>query len=170
MNKILLLVFCVSLAGFSYSAQSITDLNTNSPVPLGELLTITGTFNDTDSNSSVFCKFLTKQNGRIVERLTDERTFPNGDFYAQRRIKDESLYERDQLFVVSVSCETVTEDTNFTVGQRETVAHLVEQETLFAFQQGNLDVVFFFGAVFIVIMVIVIVLLFAVKGGGFNRG
>ena len=163
MNKILLFVFIVVFAGIAYSVQTITDLNTNTPVPLGQLLTVTGTFEDTDSNSSIFCKFLTKKDDLVIERFTDERTFANGDFYTQRTI-EEPLYERDSFYVVSVTCESATQDTNFTVAQRDAFDRVASQEFKFAFDQGNTDVLFILGFVVLIILLIAGLFFGLIKG------
>ena len=164
MKRLLLILFVIAIAGFSYSAQTITDLNTNTPIPLGQLLTITGTFDDTDSNNSIFCKFLTKKNNLIVERLTDERTFANGDFYSQRSIQ-EPLYERGEFYVVSVTCESVTQDTNFTVDQRDALDRLARQEFLFVFEQGNTDVFFILGTIIFGIIIVGLIFFFLIRSG-----
>lgn len=132
---------------FVSATQTISDLNTNSPVPLSNIMTITGTYADTDSNASVFCKFVIRDEaGLVVERLSDERTFPNGDFYAERTI-NEPLYKRGQDYNVSVDCQNARSTVLFTVDQRESIGHTAEYETRYAFDRGNLDSILFFGIV-----------------------
>lgn len=165
MKKGFIVFFALMLCSFAFATQTITDLGTNETVGLGQLLTISGNYNDTNSAESIFCKFLTQDDlNLVVERLTDERVFANGDFYAERLI-NEPLYKRDITYTVTVSCANATEDTNFTVGQRETIAHVVEQETLFIFERGNLDAVFFFGGVFSILIIFVLIYLAAVRKG-----
>lgn len=168
-KKIFLICVFSILIGLTISpivsgAKTITDLNTNTPLPLGEILTITGNYNNTDSNASVFCKFLTKNNNIIVERLTDERTFPNGDFYSQRKL-EEPKYKRGNTYSVSVTCETTSADTNFTVGQRASIEHIAQQETLAIFQKGNMDALMQVGTVILLIILFIIFLVFFVKAG-----
>ena len=135
------------LAPFVSATQTITDLNTNSPVPLNQTLTITGNYDDTDLNTSVFCKFVIRdENNKVVERLSDERTYSNGDFYAQR-VLNEPLYKRGQDYNVSVDCEMVNSTVLFTVDQRESIGHTAEYETRFVFDRGNLDSILFFGII-----------------------
>lgn len=145
MRKTIILLFLVLFAVNVFSAQTISDLNTNTPVPLATTLAITGNYNDSDSNSSVYCKFLILDSAnRVIERLSDEKTFANGDFYAQR-VLNEPLYKRGTDYNVSVDCVNANSSKAFTIGQRETIGHIAEEETKFVFERGNLDSMIFFG-------------------------
>ena len=160
MNKLLLIFFLIVLSSSVFATQTITDLNTNSPVPLNKTLTITGNFVDDASADSIFCKFVVRdEDNKVVERLSDERTYANGDFYAQRVI-DEPLYKRGQDYNVSVDCDTTNSTVLFTVGQRESIGHTAEQETLFAFDRGNLDSILFFGSLIFVLIICFTIFIF----------
>jgi len=163
MKNLLLILFLIILSSCVFSTQTITDINTNSPISLNNILTITGTYCDTDLNTSIYCKFLIRDSdGLVVERLSDEKTFANGDFYAERTL-NEPLYKRGQDYNVTVGCSNATSSTVFTVGQRETIGHTAEYETRFAFERGNLDSILFFGSLFLVIIIIFSVFIFWVK-------
>jgi len=147
MKKTVLLFFLIILGSCVFATQTITDLNTNSPVPLSQTLTITGNYTDTDSSESIWCKFVIRdENNRVVERLSDERTYSNGDFYAQR-VLNEPLYKRGQDYNVSVDCQNANSSVLFTVDQRESIGHTAEYETRFVFDRGNLDSILFFGII-----------------------
>ena len=163
MKNLLLVLFLIILSSCVFSTQTITDINTNSPISLNNILTITGTYCDTDLNTSIYCKFLIRDSdGLVVERLTDEKTFANGDFYAERTL-NEPLYKRGQDYNVTVGCSNATSSTVFNVGQRESIGHTAEYETRFAFERGNLDSILFFGSLFLVIIIIFSVFIFWVK-------
>ncbi len=165
-KKIFLICLFSALIGIAVSpmvsaTETIIDMNTNSPVPLGEILTISGNYEDTDVNVSVFCKFVTKHEGIIIERLTDERTFQNGDFYSQRKV-EEPLYKRGSFYTIDVQCNNASADTNFTVGQRASIEHLAQQEALGLIQKGNTDALMQIGvAVLLVVLFIFFLLFFA---------
>ena len=163
MRRGLILLFSLMLCGFVFAVQDINNLVTNENVPLGKLLTINGNYNDTNSTEAIFCKFLTKDSdGLIVERLTDELVFANGDFYSQRKI-DEPLYKRESIYTVTVTCAQESADTNFTVTQREDITHTVQQEWSFAFDQDNLETVFFMGTLILGLIFLIGILVFWYK-------
>ena len=160
MKKFFIVLFLVLLSANIFATQTITDLNTNSPIPLDKTFTVTGNYSDTDSNSSVFCKFLIlDSDNKIVERLSDERTFPNGDFYSQRTL-NEPLYKRGQDYNVLVDCETASDSILFSLEQRESIGHTAEYETRFAFDRGNLDSMLFFGGLIFAIIIIFTIFIF----------
>jgi len=155
----LLLLFCTT----AFATQTISDLNTNSPIPLNQTLAITGNYDDTDSNVSVFCKFVIRdESNLVVERLTDEKTFSNGDFYAQR-VLDEPLYKRGTDYNISVDCASANSTVLFTLDQRESIGHTAEYETRFAFDRGNLDSILFFGIIIFALIISFTIIVFWVK-------
>ncbi len=161
--KKLLLIFVVLLFATSiFSTKTISDVNVNTPVPLGEFLTVRGNYINTDNNRSVFCKFLMKNEGIVVERLTDERTFANGDFYAQRKLQ-EPIYKRDNNYTIKITCETTSQDANFIVAQRTSIEHIAQQEALFLFQRGNMDAIMQIGIAVLFFVGFIIFLVFFVR-------
>jgi len=163
MKNLLIVLFLIIFSSCVFSTQTITDLNTNSPIPLNNILTITGTYSDTESDLSIYCKFLIKDSDDlVVERLSDEKVFANGDFYAERTL-NEPLYKRGQDYNVSVGCSNASSSTVFNVGQRETIGHTAEYETRFVFDRGNLDAFLFFGGLFLVLIIIFSVFIFWVN-------
>lgn len=153
---IVVILAVLMLSTLAFSATTITDVNTNGNVPLGQLLTISGTYTDTTTEASVFCKFVTMDagTGLVIERLSDERTFANGDFYSQRLI-DEPRYKRETDYNVSISCSNASADANFSVVQREDITHTVQQEWSYAFDQNNIETFFFLGVLILVIIFLV---------------
>ena len=160
MKRFLLILILIILSSCVFASQSITDLNTNSPIPLNDILTVTGNYDDTDLNTSIYCKFLIRDSDNlVVERLSDEKTFANGDFYGER-VLNEPLYKRGQDYNVTVGCANASSSVIFTVGQRETIGHVAEQETKYLVDRGNLDSVLFFGGLFFIIIIIFSVFIF----------
>lgn len=162
MKKLGVFVF-ILLISISFATETISDLNSNSPVPLGQNLVVTGNYNNTDSNSSIFCSFFVKDNNITVERLTDERIFTNGDIYAEREIT-EPIYKRGSFYVVTISCGNASGDTNFTVAQRETIDRVANQEFRYVFSEGNVDAAMVFGIIILGISSLAFVTFFVIKG------
>lgn len=165
MNRTILVVFLIMFATFSSGLETISNLQTNSPINLGQQLVISGNYNNTDANQSVFCKFLINDsNGVSVSRLTDALTFPNGDFYAESIGGiQEPIFKRDQTFTVNVACNAINQDVNFLVEQREAIDRQARQEFLFLFERGNLDTVVQLGSIILVIIALVLLTFIWIK-------
>ena len=89
-KKILIGIFLILI--LSTTNAAITGLKIPYEVRLGEYLTIAGNY----GTANTLCKFLVKDsNNFTVERLTDEYTFADGTFYAQRQINEPPYYRGD---------------------------------------------------------------------------
>lgn len=163
MKKIIFILGILFLTSMVSATQTITDLNTNSPVFLDQKLTVSGTFTDTDTNATVFCKFLVENSsGQIIDRWADELTYDNGDFYAEKIIT-EPIYRRGETFEMKVICIAGSANTTFSVVQREAIDKIARQEFLFFFDRGNLDTFFIMGSIILTIIAIILVVVIFVK-------
>lgn len=135
---LLVLFFCSSV----FASETISQLTTNSPVPLDQTLTITGKYVRTDINMIIYCKFLTidKNSGLVVDRLTDEQIFTDGTFYAETKITEPPYY-RTSEYIVRVYCGGINEDVEFVVGQREGLENFFFGELFFWKEHGGFYVI-----------------------------
>ena len=146
-HKFLILVLMLLLICFVSSASAtITNLITTPSVYLGETLTIRGT---SDTNQ-ILCQFIViDDNGIAIERLSDEFSFADGSFYAERTIS-EPKYLRDQNYTINVRCGSSGDmNSAFLVLNRRPLDHVVSQEWLFVFSRENMDVFFIMGTFFL---------------------
>jgi len=125
MKKLFIILVLILISNISFSEQTITNFTTNSPVPLDTKLVATGVYFNSDSNSSVYCKFLTYDlnTGKVIERFSDELNFSDGSFYTDR-LMTEPKYYRDENVVtpdykITVICGGASADANFSISQRE---------------------------------------------------
>ena len=124
MKKIFLFLVLISILNMVCATQSISDFNTNSPIPLDTKLVATGTYLDSDSNSSVYCKFITYDlsSGKVIERFTDELTFSEGSFYTDKLITEPKYFRDENVlspdYKLTVTCGGASADTNFSISQR----------------------------------------------------
>ena len=163
MKKTMFILGFLFLASMVSATQEITDLNTNSPVFLDQKLTVSGTFNDTDTNATVFCKFLVENSsGQVIDRWADELTYDNGDFYAEKIIT-EPIYRRGETFEMNVICIASSANVNFSVVQREAIDKIARQEFLFFFERGNLDTLLIMGSIILAIIAILSVIFIFIK-------
>lgn len=153
MRSLLFVLFLIFLAGMVSASQTITGLSTNTPVPLEAELVITGTYTDTDSNVSIFCKFeaIDLNTNIIIDRFSDELTFADGTFYSQKILREPRFF-RDSEYQIKVSCENATATTNFFISQRRSIENAFFGEIFFLRDNGSfLAVVFFFGIIVVLI-------------------
>jgi len=128
------------------------------PTQLGKILTIYGDFNDSSAqDANVLCSFyifdLNETGDPLIERLTDQYTDAMGFFGTIVLITDPP-FKRDRDYNVVTACDTGVADATFTVGQKETIAHTVEQEWEYLFNQENLDTAAIIGSFAILIIII----------------
>lgn len=118
-KKIFVFLFLSLFVTFVH-AESISDLNTNSPVPLDTDLVIRGLYNNPGPTADVNCEFIALDPSRgnaPIDKIGSDVTFSDGSFYVQKKIM-EPQYFRGFTYIVEVTCGGVSADTNFTVDQR----------------------------------------------------
>lgn len=153
---ILGLIFCFALVS---GTETISDLTLNSPIPLDTKLVATGIYNNTDSDNSVFCKFVTysHDNNKIVERFTDELTFADGSFYSER-LMTEPRYFRDENILtldykLTVTCGSASADANFSIEQRQSWENQFFGELFFL--KDNSGFLVIGGIIFLIVVVVI---------------
>lgn len=158
-KKIVIGIFLILM--LSTTNAVITDLVIPSEVRLGEYLTIAGNYGTADT----LCKFLVKDSSNFtVERLTDEYTFADGTFYAQRQINEPPYYRGDDYNVI-VTCGNDQAFQIFTLIQPTSLAHPIQQNWEYLFAQNNMDAIML-GGTFISFLVIgLFTFVFIVKKG-----
>jgi len=162
MNKkiILILILICLFSSFAYSA--ISNLKINPYVRLNEVLTISG---DSDTAQQL-CKFIIKDsNGYVIERLSDEYTFADNSFYAQRQIVEPPYYRGDDFNVV-VTCGTSSDFNTFNVLQPLGLAHPIQKTWEFYFDEQNQFPLMLLGSFIGLIVIALLIFAFIVKKGG----
>ena len=144
----------------------ITNFSVSPSIRLGEKLTITGIFD----TPNVLCKaIIFDANNDGIERLSDEYTFVDGSFYFERTMIEPPYYRGDDFNAV-ITCGSGAADISsgiFTVFQPTSLAHPIQQNWAFIFDQNNLDALAILGAfIFLIIffMVIGAVIIKKIKG------
>ncbi len=161
MNKKILISFMLILMLTTLTNAAITNLKVTENPKLGEKITIAGTSGFTDS----LCQFLIIDgNGFVVERLSDEFSFADGTFYAERTLTEPPFF-RDVNYTAKVICNTEDANSTFIVGQMRDLQHGTQQNFLFIFDKGNTDVYFIFGSIAGIIILFIIALAFAWRMG-----
>lgn len=145
----------------STTNASITDLKIPYEVRLGEYLTIAGNYGTAD----VLCKFLIKDsNNFTIERLTDEYTFADGTFFAQRQINEPPYYRGDDYNVV-ITCASDEAFQTFTLMQPTSLAHPIQRNWEYLFAENNTDAIML-GGTFVAIAILgVLAFAFIIKKG-----
>ena len=165
MKKMLLLALVILLSTACF-AESITGLTSSTFVRLGEKVSISGQFNHSDLNAYVLCKFQVKDaNNVFVDRWTDEYTFSNGTFYAEKTLVEPPYYRGD-TYVIQTTCGTSSEDANFTVLQPVSLAHPIQRNWEYFFDESNLDALAIFTSLILLLAGVFIVLAYLKKMGG----
>jgi len=140
---------------------AITNLKVPFSVRLGENLTMSGHYGTAD----VLCKFMIlDSNGFFVERLTDEYTFDNGSFYAERVMVEPPYYRGDDFNVI-ITCGTDSISQLFTVEQPVSLAHPIQMWWEYSFQEPNKDAIMFLASFVGLIVLSAFVIVIAIKKG-----
>lgn len=157
MKRFLLLAVFLLFCGSVFGAESISNLTTNSPVPLEQTLTITGRYLRTDVNQFVFCKFVTfdANSGKAIDRLTDEEIFSDGTFYAETKVTEPPYY-RTSSYTVRAFCGGVSRDVNFSVAQRVGIENFFFGELFFLKDNGYFLLIALL-ATFVLVIVVAVV-------------
>ena len=133
-KKIFVGIFLILILSSTTNA-AITNLRIPYQIRLGETLTIAGDYGTAD----VLCKFLVKDsNNFTIERLSDEYTFADGTFYAQRTVNEPPYYRGDDFNVV-VNCESSQAFQTFTVMQPTSLAQPLQRNWEYVFDESNMD-------------------------------
>jgi len=158
-KKILIGIFLILI--LSTTNGAITNLKIPYEVRLGEYLTIAGEYGTAD----ILCKFLVKDSNNItVERLTDEYTFADGTFYAQRQINEPPYYRGDDYNVIT-TCGSDEAFQTFTLVQPTSLAHPIQRNWEYLFEESNMDAIML-GGTFIAIAILgVLAFVFIIKKG-----
>ena len=163
-KKIIVGIFLILIA--TTVIAPITNLKIPYTVRLGENLTIAGNYGTADA----LCKFLIKDSNEFaVERLSDEYTFADGSFYAQRQINEPPYYRGDDYNVV-VTCGSEVANQVFTLNQPTSLAHPIQQNWEYLFAENNMDAIML-GGTFIAIAILgVLTFVFILKKGKHYAG
>lgn len=138
MKKTVILLLLVLFLPVAFG--TISNLKIPPFIRLGENLTIAGNF----TTAKVLCKFeILDSNGHRVERLSDEFTFDDGSFYAQRKTEEPPYYRGDD-FNVFVTCGSSTDSNTFTVLQPLGITHSVQLGWEYWFNDANQDTIMLF--------------------------
>ena len=158
-KKILVAIFLILLTITVNSA--ITDLKIPYTVRLGENLTISGDY----GTANTLCKFIIKDsNGFAIERLSDEYTFSDGTFYAQRQINEPPYYRGDDYNVV-VSCGSDEAFQTFTLNQPTSLAHPIQRNWEYIFEESNMDAIMLGGTFLALLFLAILTFVFIAKKG-----
>lgn len=156
----LLLLFTIPIF-----ASTISNLSIPSTVRLNEKVSVSGTFDD--GNQFILCRFLVydSSTGFSVDRWSDEYTFSNGTFYAEKVLTEPPYYRGDDFNIV-VTCGNAQADGVFTAGQPVSIAQPIQSNWEYFFNQNNLDAGMLFAAMLGAVVIIILSLLFVIKKGG----
>lgn len=152
---VLIALFC--LIPFTLSADSISNYNVKDPVKLGQEATAFGLFqDDANNNGNVLCSFyFLDSNDVLIDRANDQYTDSLGYFMGKFTITEPD-FKREQRYTIRTVCGGATEDGNFLVSQRESIAHTGTQEFDYLTAPENLDTI----AIWALMIVIIGVLLY----------
>jgi len=147
------------------SAATISSYAVSPTVRLGEKVSVFGTFDD--GNTFILCRFIVYSTDTNVpiDRWTDEFTFSNGTFYAEKVMLEPPYYRGDDFNLVT-TCGDAQEDAVFTVGQPVSIAQPIQSNWEYFFNQNNLDAGMLFAAMLGAVVIIILSILFVIKKGG----
>ena len=158
-KKTLIGIFLILILATTNAA--ITDLKIPYSVRLGENLTIAGNYGVGDT----LCKFLVKdENNFTIERLSDEYTFADGTFYAQRKINEPPYYRGDDYNVI-VTCASDEAFQIFTVEQPTSLAHPIQRNWEYLFAENNMDAIMLGGTFISLALLSIFAFVFIAKKG-----
>lgn len=164
MKKILIILLLLSTIPIA-AADSITGVTISQSVRLYEKVTVSGQYIEKDLNAFTLCKFVVFDgNGIAIDRWSDEYTFSDGSFHAEKTIQEPPYYRGDD-FNVTITCGTAQASELFSVIQPTSLAHPVQMGWEYMFEESNLEAIMFF-ATFVALGVICIgLVVLAIKRG-----
>ncbi len=158
-KKIIIGIFLILILATTNAA--ITNLKIPYQVRLGENLTISGDY----GTANTLCKFLIKDsNDFAIERLSDEYTFADGSFYAQRQINEPPYYRGDDFNVV-ITCGSDQAFQFFTVNQPTSLAHPIQRNWEYIFDESNMDSIMLGGTFIAIAILSILAFVFVIKKG-----
>jgi hypothetical protein len=153
------LAVCVFLLCFSFAfADTITDYRVPDNIPLNQLATATGLFEDSNGiKDGYLCSFyfLDATTGDLIKRATDQYSTKTGRFTMAGFPITEPLFKRDSNYTLRSECGTASADANFTVGQIETLSHAGEKNFEFITNPENTDTFFIWGALIVLLAIFI---------------
>lgn len=155
-KKIILIFVCLILFSLFVSADTLNNYNVKDPVPVGQYTTAYGLFQDTDANihGNVLCSFyLLDVNSVLIDRADDQYTDSLG-YVMSKFLITEPNFKRGSTYIFRATCGGVSEDQNFYVGQRESIAHYGEQEFGYLLEEENVATV---GIWFVMIVILAVI-------------
>ena len=166
MKKILVIVLLI-LISLNCFAESIDSVEITSSVRLGEKIAVRGQYRDVDSNAFELCKFEVKEavDGNYIERWSDEYTFRDGTFYAERPAVEPPYYRGDD-FNVLVTCGQATTEQTFTILQPVSLSHPVQKGWEWFFTESNQESIMMLVSVIAIIILAIFIFVFLVRRGG----
>lgn len=166
-KKILVLLFLLFLCS-GITADSVAPF-TPTFVKLGEKASVVGIYNS-DNNAFVLCRFVAyDSNTIIIDRWSDEYTFSDGTFSAEK-VLTEPPYFRGDLYYIITTCGSSSAITEFTVIQPTSLAQPIQKGWEYLFDQSNLDALMFLGTFVALIVIVIFVFVFLIKKGGSLAG
>ena len=166
MKKIIILLILILVFSNFVLADTISNYNVSSEVPLEKNLTISGTFlDDLNQSTNILCDFyILNSDDEKIYRLSSERTDLKGNFYANLQIT-ETIFSRGSDYNVLTICDQADAISEFTVIQRETIYNPLLYEFKYITAEGNLFPIFLIGG-FLLLIVLAFVYLKKVADRG----
>lgn len=156
-KKLILLLFTIALLiPFCVNADTISNYNVKDPVKLGQEATAFGLFQDADANlhGNVLCSFyFLDENNVLIDRANDQYTDSLGYFMGKFTITEPD-FKREERYTIRTVCGGATQDGNFLVAQRESIAHSGTQEFDYLTSPENTDTILIWGLMILIILVI----------------
>ena len=161
--RVLVLCFFSALIGSALapivSADTINNYSVKDPVPLNQYATAYGLFQDSDANinGNVLCAFyLLDQNAVLIDRADDQYTDSLGYFMSKFPVTEPN-FKRGETYIYRTVCGGVSQDSNFSISQRESLSHLGGQEFDYLTSPENTDTVLIWGIFGIILIVLIFV-------------
>ena len=151
-NKKMWIAFFLLLC-MSGTYAVIESVTIPSTVRMGENLAVYGVYDTNDT----LCQFVIfDSDNNPVERLSDEYTFSDGSFYAERKMTEPPYYRGDDFNLV-VTCGSSQRSGVFTVEQPLGISHPAQKTWEYAFDTANLEALMItvaWGAVMVLLIII----------------
>lgn len=163
--KLALFLLIIFLLAPIVSAATISNYSVSPSVRLGEKVSVFGTFDD--GNTFILCRFIVYSTDTNVpiDRWTDEFTFSDGTFYAEKTMLEPPYYRGDDFNLVT-TCGDAQEDAVFTVGQPVSLAQPIQSNWEYFFDSSNLDAGMLFVAFIGAVVTVILLAAFILKKGG----
>ncbi len=162
------LVALIFLFSFCFSVDSISGFIVPNQVNLDQKITATGFFTDSNNqNEHQLCGFyfLDADTNVLISRATSEYTTSTGRITLAGFTISEPLFKRGQEYTLVVECGDASAQSDFNVVQRETIAHVGQEEWDYVTNEDNtttLGIWVFLGG-FIIIFIVGIWKLISMK-------